>query len=579
MGKQGKQNFVTGALILALGTIVVKLVGAVFKIPLTGMITPEGLGYYNTAYDIYLPIYSLTIAGFPVAVARMVAESAAKGNFREVRKIYAASKLVFFVAGLLGTLLLFVGSFAFTRFIDNPEAVYAMRVLAPTLFFSCFVSAQRGYYTGLRNMYPTAVSQIIEALAKLIIGLSLAYLTVQYGMSQYESTGMVFGKLADSAELARRYTYPYAAAAAISGVTVGSILALIYMVLLKKIQGDSITKEDLRASPPSRSGRELCRDLIKISVPVCLGALVTNVSSLIDVTLMQRRITALVEVSEAQLRQLYEGLLPATIESGKIANYLYGCYGYAFILFSIVPAITQSFGVSALPNVTAAWTTGNRKKLRLSIESALRVTGLVTIPAGIGLCVLSGPILNLLYSSSPQGVAIATPLLSILGIAVIFMSFCSPLNSILQAIGRQDIPVKLLLCGAGIKIVLNHFLIGNININIKGAPIGTLSCYVFVMVASLVFVCKLTRTYVNLLSVFIKPCIAGVFCGLSAYLANRLLCMAMPDKLAVIVSIIIGAIVYAIVLLTINGVTKEDVFMLPKGEKIYKTLAKHKLIG
>ena len=558
MAKQTKQTFLKGAIILAVGAMLVKIIGVVFKIPLINLIGSSGLGYFNTAYDLYLLIYTLAVAGLPVAVAKMIAESVAQKRYKDVTRIYKASLRAFLLTGTIGFILMVGGSFIFVKFIRNSGAIYSLLALSPMVFFSCMIAAQRGYYEGLRNMYPTAVSQIIEALAKLLLGLFLAYAVVIYGQDYYLQHGKVFFITPLDAADAERIINALGAAAAILGVTIGSILATVYLLIYHKGKGKPFTDEEIEASPPARSYSAVIKSLVKIAIPVCLGALVLNLTAFVDLSFLQRRIGDIVVKIPDFAEKYYPGTSLSAAPGSELANTLYGYYGYALILYAIVPTITQAFGVSALPTVTTAWTKGDRSRLKDGIESALKITALIAFPAGLGLTVMSEPILTLIYGSDPLGVQIAAPLLSVLGISVIFLSFSSPVNSMLQAIGKQKIPVILLVSGGIIKIVTNYVLVGIPSININGAPIGTLCCCAFVTVCGLIALCIKAKIVPSLLNVFVKPLISAAFCVLSAYLSHSLLSQVITKRAATVVSLAISVVIYVILLVCLKVITVSE---------------------
>jgi stage V sporulation protein B len=262
-----------------------------------------------------------------------------------------------------------------------------------------------------------------------------------------------------------------------------------------------------------------------------------------------------------------------------IPDFIYGAYCYAISIFNLVPTLTTTIAISALPAVTAAWTLKDKVQTKKSIESVLRITSLVAFPAGIGIAVMSKPILQLLYPDRTLGIEIAAPALSILGLAVIFVAILTPVNSMLQAVGKADIPVKLMLIGGAIKILTNFVLVANPAINVRGAPVGTLLCYIFLFFASMYFLCKRTEMFPSVKNTFLKPFAAAVCCGVAAVVSYALAQKFIDGRICTVISIIFAAIIYAICLLTFKGVLKEDIIMLPQGKKIAKILAKFHMIG
>ncbi|HEX3038310.1 MAG TPA: polysaccharide biosynthesis protein [Oscillospiraceae bacterium] len=573
--KRKNQSFLHGAFILTVGIVIVKVIGALFKIPLKWTIDNEGFGYYNTAYSFCAPLFSLATAGFPIAIARMVSENYTRGRFRDIRQIYRASVPIFIVTGTSGFLIMLFGASAYVNYIGSSGALPAMYVLAPTILFCCLSSIYRGYYEGLRNMYPTAISQVIEAVCKLVVGLAAAYFLVQSGMKEYAVAGTVFGTAYQSADLAKKAALPYAAAGAIAGVTVGSLFSFLYLLISHKKNSGGITKEELAASCPPQTMRFTVAKLVKTAIPIGIGALAVNVAGLIDATFLQTRIGDIMRENPTALLNLYKGMIPSYLTAKEVPNYLFGSYSIALTLFGLIPALIQAFSMSALPNVTAAWTRGVRSEIKKSMETVLRITVLVSVPIGLGMSVLARPIISLVFGTDQ----IASRVMVILGVAAAFAAVSVPIFSMLQAVGRVDLPVKLLFVGLTIKVVLNYILAGIPKINVLGAGIGTLVCYALITVFSLIFLCRITKIIPNFTSVILKPLFASALCGVAAYMAQSLAVRVIPDKLATCAAIVIAGFVYLISLLCLRAISRDDVIMLPKGQKIAKILEKHNWIG
>lgn len=580
-GRVRKQSFLHGALILIAAIALVKVIGALFKIPLAWILTPVGNGYFNNAYSLYFPIFSLATAGFPIAISRLVSENSARGRYRDIRQIHSVSIKIFLVLGIVAFSIMFFGARPYVQYVvsNHPEsALPAIYALAPAVFFNSMMAIYRGYYEGLRNMYPTAVSELLEALSKLIFGLAGALLVVQNGMREFAVSKTVFGIAYASEEYARLATLPYAAAAAIFGVTIGSVIAFLFLFLFHKKNGDGITREMLQASPRPVPRRVTTSRLIRTAIPIAIGSLAVNLSTLIDGAFLQKRINDIMNSHPDVLLSMYKSVLSEeVIKTNTVPNFLYGCFGNASTLFMLVPAITQAFGVSALPNVTEAWTGGDAKQIKRSIESVLRIVAMITIPAGMGLSVLSSPIALLLYGRG-NAPAVIGEILAVLGLGAIFAAMSTPINSMLQAVGRVDIPVKLLIAGLAIKLVLNYTLVGIPEINVMGAGTGTLVCYLFITVFSLFFLCRETKIVPNFIAIFLKPFLASAICTAAAFFVYRLGSMVIPAKVATLLAIVFACLIYGMCMLWFKALHKSDIIMLPKGQKIAKILEKHKWI-
>ncbi|MCY1713166.1 putative polysaccharide biosynthesis protein [Caproiciproducens galactitolivorans] len=577
----GKQSFLHGALILMVAIALVKIIGALFKIPLAWILTPVGNGYFGNAYSLYFPIFSLATAGFPIAISRLVSENSARGRYRDIRQIHTVSIRIFFILGIVAFSIMFFGAKPYVSYAasNNPEnALPAIYALAPAILFNSLMAIYRGYYEGLRNMYPTAISEIVEALSKLVFGLTLAALIIQSGMNEYAANGTVYGIKRASAEYAKIATLPYAAAGAIFGVTIGSVMGFLFLFVYHKRHGDGITKEMLRASPRPLPMRLTTSRLIRTAIPIALGSLAVNLSTFIDSTFLQKRINDIMAENSQVLLKMYEGVIPdSVIQLNNVPTFLFGCFSNASTLFMLVPAITQAFGVSALPNVTEAWTGGDPKQIRRSIEQVLRIVSMITIPAGLGLSVLATPIASLLYGEK-NAPTIIGKILVVLGLGAIFAAMSTPINSMLQAVGRVDLPVKLLVVGLAIKLVLNYTLVGIPEINVMGAGTGTLVCYIFIMVFALYYLCRETKVHLNYIQIFFKPLLASVISVGLAYFVQKAGTLLHLDKLFTLLAIAFAGVVYLVCMLWFKALTRNDILMMPKGQKIAKILEKHNWI-
>lgn len=580
MKEQARQGFLYGTLVLAVGTVIVKLIGAFFKIPLTNILGGVGMSYFNVAYDLYYPLYALFVSGVPIAVSKMVSENVACGRMRDARKLLRLSVLLFVGVGLIGSLLMLGGAEWFTTLVDNPDARYAVWMLSPALFFGCVMAALRGYFQGLQNMMPTALSQVVEAVSKLVCGLALSYGITVAGLRQFSQEGSVFGFACASMEQAQLMVLPFAAAGAILGVTLSTVCGALFMLARHRLGKRAITAESISCAPPALSSRMLIRRLVAVAIPVCVASVITNLTSFIDLISVMNELNQAIRNSPEIVTNMYAGAIPEGIGIDRLSSYLYGCYsGLAVPIYNLVPSLTAAIGISLLPAVTAAWATRSKQQLERNIGSALRLSALIAMPAGLGICALAQPILSLLYFSKPMEVMATTPALRIMGIGAIFVAISLPVNAILQAIGRADLPVKLLLIGGVVKLLLNNLLVSIPQINIQAAPVGTLACYLFVLSVSLLVLVQTTGVELPIMQVFGKPLFGGLCCAGSAWGTHRLLEQVLSPQFATICAIVIGGIVYLSIILLTKTITKVDVLMIPGGEKFAKLLAKHSLLG
>ena len=444
------------------------------------------------------------------------------------------------------------------------------------------MSTYRGYYEGLNNMYPTAISQVIESLGKLVFGLGLSYGVIKYGMSQIEATGSVFGKVVET-EQDTAIVYAVAAAGAILGVTLGTVIACAYTILRHKIKKDGITKENLVNSPLAASKKITVKEIVAIAVPTAISSLVLNITNFIDAWMIQNRLESVVANNFDEIMGIYgDSISGAGIAKNAIHTFLYGAYDTTMDFKNLVPTIMMTLGVSAIPIISGAMAKKDHVLVKDTVNTVFRTTMLIALPAGVGFFVLSGPILNLLSSGSEaaSGISIATPVLALYGLMMPILTLSAPLTNILQAVGRADVPAKMLALGCGIKIGLNYVLIGIPSINVQGAVFGTAAFYLFCIFGNYWVLKKETGMKLDIKTVIIKPLIASLLCGAGAYAAYKLLTsiLGLGNTIGCLGAIGVAVAVYGISVLLLKTLVKNDILMLPKGEKIAEILEKYKLI-
>ena len=554
----------------------VKVSGFLFKIVIGRLITKAGNGYFGSAYSIYLPIFTLALSGFPAAVSRLVASENSQGNYRNVRKTYRISLIFFFILGIVGTAFLLFGSGVLTSAIDNPKAKLAVICLAPTVFFCCIMSVYRGYYGGLSNLYPSAVSQIIEAFVKMLVGIGAAAVVMKIGTDEFLSKGTVFGTAFATQDEAMNALYPYGAAGAILGVTAGALVSCLYIFIRFRFKGDGITEEMLNSDRQIVfSDRRILGKILRIGLPISLGAAVMQLSSLIDSFTILAVLKNILPTCETLIRDTYQ-YASDSVALEDIPNILWGCFSYAVTFYNLVPLTVQSFSQSAIPEVTNAFVSGTKEDLAEKIRFTLKISLIFALPAGAGLIALSGPIIQLIY---PSAVIETVPILRLLCFAAVFAALCQPINSVLQSIGKYDAPVFVMLGGAVIKLIANLVLVRNPKLNILGAAISTILCYTFLFFVLLLLLKKFSGIRLGILKMAIKPFVCALLCGGTAYGVYTLLIKLLGSRnlfiaSSLIISVILAIIVYFGSSLLSGSITKNEIFLLPKGKKLGKVLEK-----
>ena len=557
--KTQEKSFQRGALLLLCSAVIVKLIGALFKIPLSSKycLGDLGFGYFSSAYDLFTPFYALAMAGLPVAVSKTVSEYLAKGRYGDVRQMLKVSRRVYLAAGLICFLCLSAIIYPFSKLTDSTGAgIYSLFAMTPSVVFCCLMSSYRGYYQGLNNMLPTAVSELLEALCKLVLGFGFGFFTVK-----------ITGDVA------------FGAAAAILGITVGTAVSTFYLKLYYRIKGDGISPDKLSGSP-ILGGRSAAKALILIAVPVALASLAGNIALIIDALTVRRQLSALDEGSFNIIREMYAysvadynktAVLPIT--NGQLSALLYGIRGKAYTLFNLVPTLTTVIGVSAVPVIAGLNAEKDYKALNRNLNSALKLVSLISLPAGIGLFVASDRIMELLYDSAAS-VEIGAPLLKIFGIAAVFAGIAIPLTGILQAMGKQKTALINIGAGAAVKLIIGMLTVAVPEINVNGAALGTLACYAVIFVLHTAVLLKSQEVTLDIKTVFLKPLVAALLCGVAAqmvlYIGNSFFITTL--------AILAAVLVYMICLILLKTLAEEDLMSLPQSERLTDFCRKHRII-
>ena len=537
--REQKSTFFGGAAILAVGIAIVKLIGALYKIPLGNILDDEGFGHFNNAYVIYNLLLMVSTAGLPVALSKSISEASTLGRRNQVHRIFNVALVTFFVLGTISFAVMFALAQPLADLQGDGAAVQAVRAIAPACFFVCVLSTFRGYAQGHGNMVPTAVSQIIEALGKLIIGLALSWVLVRAGASSAD-----------------------AAAGAIFGVTCGAGICLIYLIVehVHRRRSEPGRPTDVPEPPGT-----ILKRLLVIAVPITLCASVTPITSWLDTAQVQN---ILRDVMNAQPAQWYEAqkLLDPDVVDPVVAAY--GAYQKAITIYNLPSSFMVAITASVIPAISACRARRDYQGAGRIAESSMRMGMLLALPAGVGLAVLSSPIMYLLYADSDH--AIADPSMMILGIASIFVCVMLVCNSVLQASGFVNLPIFIMIAGCAAKLIVNNFMVRQMGA--VGAAVGTLVCYVIVAVLELLLIKRVIPAPPRYTQVFAKPMVAAGVMGMAVWAAYGLVSRLFGNTLSTLIAIAAGVAVYAVLVVVLKAISREDLALMPKGDKIAKLL-------
>lgn len=577
MKENKSKTFLKGALVLAAANLIVKVIGAVFKIPLYELIGKEGSGLFNVAYQIYTFMFIIATAGFPTAVSKMVAESTARGDEQDAKRVFETARLLLGIIGIVGSAILFAFSDSLAGLLGNRDAAQSIRMISPAVFFVSLVSAYRGYFQGRQNMYPTAASEVIEAAAKLGIGIAGAIFFINMTVNPSLGTQV---SIATREIFSADVKTKFAASGAIFGVTVGTMLSLLLMMIIYIGMKNKMRPSDLVIN---RSRKTIMKELVLIAIPITIGASVSSLTSLVDLATIMNRLVVNPKVFDSYAFLFAEGTEFARNAAAegwngvtlleKQANSLYGMYtGQAQTMFNLPLTIVVGLSMSIVPAISTAVAAKCSDEAKVTTGSALRITSLFAMPCAIGLSVLAKPILGLLYSDAD-----AYMLLQKLAIAVIFVAMVSVSNAVLQAYGKVYYPVVNMLIGGVVKVAMNYTFIPIWGID--GAPIATIVCYATIAVLNIFCIVKQLKINISIADTFVKPLAAAAVMGVAIIPAyNIFAAHLLSDKFATIAAIALGGVVYVAAVLVVKGLRREDVLNLPKGEKIASLLEKWRLL-
>ncbi len=536
-GSDRRGGLLNGVMLLTASTLICKVIGLLFKIPIIGIVGIDGMAYFSAAYNIYMLLNSVSAAGLPVALSILVSKNITEGKNANASRIFAVSMAIFASLGVLSTIGLFMGADAYSEFIGIKEASIAVKAISPTLLFICLSGGIRGYFQGYKMMAPTAVSQLLESIGKLVLGIAFAILVINRGGGP-----------------------SFTAAAAVAGLSVGVLISLIYLLvrlIFFNNKSSSVSAELVDNATDKISS--IVRSLFYIAFPITLSSCITSLTSVADTALITNR--------------LIDGGM-----SNDAAVTLYSSYtNLAIPLFNLPPALITPIAISLVPSLTAAVTRGNTASSERFFSSAVRLCNILAIPASSGLAVFAKPILMLIYPGEREACSFAAPLLTVLAIAIVFSCLITVLNAVLQAYMKPVLPIVSMAAGAVVKIISEYLLVGS-DLGVMGAPISTIACTFTIFIVDLIFVILYTSHRIEYKPIVKSLLASFVSVTSSAFLYHLLLRISSNNAIALISSIALAIVSYGLLVLIIGLIRKSDIIGLPFGVKIVNILIKLKLI-
>ena len=530
-----EKSLVKGAAVLAAAGIIVKVFGAAFRILLASFITDQGMAYYSPAYYIYAVLLVVSTSGIPIAISRMVSERYAIGRYDEADRVFHISRYLMIGLGTAGFIVLFFFAEPIAAAIRLEGSALAMRATAPALFLVPIMSSYRGYFQGQQLMAPTALSQTVEQIFRVVFGLLLAVLLMR---------GTLFA--ASYTDLQR------GAAGGCFGASAGAIGGLAVMVVIYMMARKSLKQRIRTSSGGDREGAgSILKSIIIIAVPITIGATLMPLVNLVDATVVNMR------------------LLDAGF-SKDAAESMYGALtGFCEPIVALPQVLMSAIVMSIVPMVAAANKVRDQEKLHETIALGLRMSTVIAFPCAVGLCILAKPTLTMLFFTQQESAAGAAPSLQVLSLSFIILALITIMTGILQGIGKQVWPVINLFLGLLVKVALTWTLVGNPSVNVVGAPLGTMAAYLIAGTLDLICVIRFTGVRLPIRLLAIMPLISSVVMGAAVFgCYEGLIRLTGSKPLSTLLSIVVGVVVYGVMVIKTKTIRREEMLEISIGRKL-----------
>ena len=518
-----QKSLIGGVSILGAAGLICKVVGVLYRIPLAALIGPMGMAIYHKVFPAYNLLLTVSSAGIPVAISRMVSHYVTRDEKPNAVRIFRMALWMLAALGLVTTVLMMAFAPHISQAQGTPAAYAGYLCIAPSLFFVCVMSAYRGYLQGRRHMLPTAVSQLIEQVGKVAVALPLA------------AVGMAKGGVA------------LGAAGALLGSTIGEGAALLYMMVQKKKQ-DGEMQHIQRENVELLHGKTVAKRLIAVSVPITLGACIVPLAGFVDSIMLTN-------------------LMVGAGMDQTAADILYGTYaGPVLTLINVPTALAMAMSTNLVPSIASGLARGDRELVKKEADTGLRMAAVIGFPCSVGMSLLAEPVLHICYRGSYEvsQLAVGAELLRISSLTIVLFTMVQATSGILQGMGKQKIPMYTLFAGVLMKIALNYTLVRIPGMNIHGAPWASLLCYTVSMVPNLFYVCKYTGYRLDWKGVVLRPMLCTLVMGAAVWALWHFLFGQAADlnrwmlMLGTALCVLCGVVVYAVLILKTGAVKRED---------------------
>lgn len=532
--KKRQSSFVQGATILGIAGLLVKIIGAIFRIPFANIVGTQGTAYFDAAFPYYSYLLVVSSSGLPTAISKQVSEYIALNDYRGAREVLNVSLVLLAGIGLVTSAMMFFGASTFAAITSYKETFLSFRALAPSLLFVSVMCAYRGYLQGMQRMTATALSQVVEQVGKLVIGLTLAIKLLPKGPE-------------------------YAAMGALIGVSASELLALIVVYLFYMRRKKTFDAKVAKSGAKRIGFGPVSKSLLLIAIPITIGASISPLNGMVDSAMIGRMLLNLGYSDE--MRTTAYSLLRT----------------YVTTLINMPGVLTMALAMSLVPAISARIARRDFSGVRNASRMGLKLALIIGIPCTVGLFVMARPILHMLYPKLTEAeLALAVDLMHTASIGIIFLSMVQSMTGVVQGLGKQMVPVINLFIGFILKVVTLLTLMRIPSVNIQGAAISTVICYAFAGVADTIYMVRRTKLRVQVFDLFIKPLIASVAMGGVVYLIYDFVSNSGHMTVATLFSILVGVCLYAVLVFVLRMFSAEELRFIPGGEKIIKIMYKNR---
>lgn len=555
--RKSESNFLVQGSILAIASIVSRMIGLIYRIPLTAIIGDVGNDYYGAAMEVYSILLLISSYSLPLAVSKLVSTRLAKGQRRNAYRVFKGALLFAAISGAVAGLIVYFGAGAITNLLKTPLSIFALQVLAPTLFVVAILGVIRGFFQGMGTMMPSAISQLIEQIVNAVVSIWAAYMLYGYGAR----IGAVLGD-------ANHYGEAYGAAGGTIGTGAGALFALgfvLFVFLIYRPIYKRQMRRDVLKNKEKESYGQVLQVLILTIIPVLLSTTIYNISSIIDQGIF-KNIAHIQEYEEVTYSTMWG------VFSGKYKT-----------LINVPIALASALAASSVPSIATAFAAEDMKLVKRKVHSAIRYIMVIAFPCAVGMAVLSGPIINLLY---PAGTAagkeanqLAANLLIAGAVSIVFYSLSTLSNAILQGINRMKTPVTNAVIALILHIGVLLLLMLAFDWNIYAVVIANTFFSLVMCIFNGLAIHRYIQYRQEIFKTFVIPAIASGLMGVAVYgVYYGLHLLTGSNAVATVVSICVGVAVYGVFLLLLKGIDAEALKSFPGGGILVKIARKLHLL-